>query len=190
MGFFVSRHLGLLLCNIAVMKRFLLLLIFGFLYSKQIQDISYNVAIINNKTLSTFTYNIYESALEKSLINTGKFTLVDRSIIESIISEKKLDFSGLTQRDYEIIESLTPVDYLLSISFIDVKMISVITGEIVKTVDIPRGFGPRKLKFKYIAEILAFNKSNALNELENIKKPVYIYCIQLIFWPFSLLTYL
>ena len=27
MGFFVSRHLGLLLCNIAIMKRFLPLLI-------------------------------------------------------------------------------------------------------------------------------------------------------------------
>ena len=39
MGFFVSRHLGLLICNIAIMKRFLpLLMLTGFLFG---QDVLY-----------------------------------------------------------------------------------------------------------------------------------------------------
>tara|TARA_B100000965_G_scaffold32803_1_gene24274 strand:+ start:93 stop:569 length:477 start_codon:yes stop_codon:yes gene_type:complete len=36
-GFFVSRHLGLLLCNIAIMKRFLpLLMLTGFLFGQDV----------------------------------------------------------------------------------------------------------------------------------------------------------
>ena len=40
MGFFVSRHLGLVLCNIAIMKRFLPLLMFtGLLFGQDKKDI-------------------------------------------------------------------------------------------------------------------------------------------------------
>ena len=40
MGFFVYRHLGLLLCNIAIMKRFLpLLILTGLLFGQDKKDI-------------------------------------------------------------------------------------------------------------------------------------------------------
>ena len=44
MGFFVSRHLGLLLCNIAIMKRFisLFLLFLGLIWGQNNKPLSVN----------------------------------------------------------------------------------------------------------------------------------------------------
>ena len=69
-GFFVSRHLGLLLCNIAIMKRFLPLLMFTCLLFGQDEEIIYSTLVDTNYEHGTFEFTpaVYKFTMEGSNI--------------------------------------------------------------------------------------------------------------------------
>ena len=69
-GFFVSRHLGLLLCNIAIMKRFLL------------------IVILSNILLGQRITNSFFSELpELTKFPNNKFVLIQKSSYEESFGE-------------------------------------------------------------------------------------------------------
>ena len=70
MGFFVSRHLGLLLCNIAIMKRFLPLLMFTCLLFGQDEEMIYSTLVDTNYEHGTFEFTpaVYKFTMEGSNI--------------------------------------------------------------------------------------------------------------------------
>ena len=77
MGFFVSRHLGLLLCNIAIMKRFLVLLVYlitfnsnSFASQPTFINIITNSDTIHNPTLT----GVSETGIT---LDTGIVILID-----------------------------------------------------------------------------------------------------------------
>ena len=149
------------------MKRFLpLLMLTGLLFGQENVEEKSKVAVLQIED-GTTDFGLY---LEEALFKTGKFTVVDRDVMNSIFKELQLDLSGLTISDYEKIGKLSSVQYLLNGTSEMIKMISVESGEIVDMVSIPRIWGDRttvkKFSARYAAEMLAFNESSALDELK------------------------
>ena len=151
------------------MKRFLpLLILTGLLFGQENVEEKSKIAVLQIGS-GTEDFGLY---LEEALFKTGKFTVVDRDVMNSIFKELQLDLSGLTISDYEKIGKLSSVQYLLSGTSEMIKMISVESGEIVDMVSIPRIWGDRttvkQFSARYAAEMLAFNESSALDELKMI----------------------
>ena len=130
----------------------------------------------------------YVINLETELFNTGVFTVISQDVLEKFVTEMKMDDDGFTIEDYKSIGNQTSVDYvitgLITTSSQTIKMIDIKSGEIIKIVNFKSNYS--KVSYtKYVAEMLAFDKSNILDEIrkknvkqekENLKYPVYICC--------------
>ena len=82
MGFFVYRHLGLLLCNIAIMKRFVpLLVLTGLLFGQDVLILksgeSYNGKFIRTVGLSSVVFQV------EGENDSTKFPMKDVAIIKT-----------------------------------------------------------------------------------------------------------
>ena len=151
------------------MKHFLpILFLTGLLFGENEEEKS-KVAVLQFEGYGASDFELY---LEVALFKTGKFSVIDRDVMNSIFKELQLDLSGLTISDYEKIGKLSSVQYLLSGTSEIVKMISVESGEIVDMVSIPEIWGNRTMvkqfSARYAAEMLAFHESSALDELKMI----------------------
>ena len=102
MGFFVSRHLGLLLCNIAIMKRFLpLLMLTGFLFGQDTTLVLKNGKIIEG-TIVSETDNYYTLIVKSSrggLINVDLPILGVRKDIYKIETMDRKEANAIINRN-------------------------------------------------------------------------------------------
>ena len=90
MGFFVSRHLGQLLCNIAIMKRFLpLFILSSFLFGQDLYFKNNNNEVWINGSLSTENETIKIETGEKLHINDNKYTLLSTDYSKQYLLVKK-----------------------------------------------------------------------------------------------------
>ena len=102
MGFFVSRHLGLLICNIAIMKRFLpLLMLTGFLFGQDTTLVLKNGKIIEG-TIVSETDNYYTIIVKSSrggLINVDLPILGVRKDIYKIETMDRKEANAIINRN-------------------------------------------------------------------------------------------
>jgi|GEM_PF-2111539 len=107
-----------------------LILVSGFVFSITIAVYGFESAVFNESIVAGYT-----RILESALFDTGFFDIVDRLSLEKVLSEHKLEASGIVQNiskavelgrlagaDYIVVGSVdqTPSGYVVSVKIIDV----------------------------------------------------------------------
>jgi len=144
-GFFVSRHLGVVGCNIAVANkgvsvRKLIFLLPLFLFAQKS-----NVAILqfDAANISEAEVNILTGRLSTELVKLGSFTVVERSQMEEVLKEQGFQQSGCTTSECAVeVGGLLGVDKMItgsigkigSLFTLSSRLIDVETGEILRQV--------------------------------------------------------
>lgn len=117
----------------------LMVLINAFGFSIVVAVYGFESEIFNDRVVAGYTH-----ILESALFDTGLFEIVDRSSLEKVLQEHKLELTGLVQNvsrvaelgklagaDYVVVGVIdqTPAGYVVGVRIIDVK-----TAKIVFTI--------------------------------------------------------